>query len=259
MDSEMMRSKKEMQRATELNWLDRFGRTAFFLKNDIRLILRNKRARLAVWMGFAFLFYGLIFMSDIYSGSVILVFVGIFVSGGFLFSFGQYVPSWDSGYYPLMMTQNVAYKEYLMSKWWLIVVGTLVSLPLASFYLFFGWDTYLAILVGGVYNIGVNAHMVLLSGAYTRTPIDLNSMQRAFGDKKSFNVKTLLLSFPKIIVPMFIFYVGVLLHSKILGFILIAVVGVLGFALITVVFRWIERIYKKEKYLTLNAYKQKNT
>lgn len=259
LDSAIMRPKKEEQRATELKWLDRFGRTAFFLKNDIRLIVRNKRARASVWMGFAFLFYGLIFMSDIYSGSVMQVFVGIFVSGGFLFGFGQYVPSWDSSYYSLMMTQNVAYKEYLMSKWWLIVVGTLISLPLSSFYLFFGWDTYLAILVGGVYNIGVNAHMVLLSGAYTRTPIDLNSMQRAFGDKKSFNAKTLLLSFPKIVLPMFVFYVGVLLHSKLLGFGLIAALGVLGFALRNIVFRWIERIYQKEKYLTLDAYKQKNS
>jgi hypothetical protein len=247
-----------VQRATELKWLDGFGRTSFFLKNDIRLIVRNKRARMAVWMGFAFLFYGLIFMSDLYSGAVWQVFVGIFVSGGFLLSFGQFVPSWDSSYYPLMMTQNVAYKEYLMSKWWLVVVGTLISLPLASFYLFFSWETYLAILAGGMYNIGINAHMVLLSGAYTRTPIDLNSMQRAFGDKKSFNVKSLLLSIPKIFVPMFLFYVGVLIHSKMLGFVLIALVGILGFALRNLVFGWIERIYQQEKYLTINAYKQKN-
>jgi hypothetical protein len=157
-----------------------------------------------------------------------------------------------------MMTQNVAYKEYLMSKWWLVVVGTLISLPLASFYLFFSWETYLAILAGGMYNIGINAHMVLLSGAYTRTPIDLNSMQRAFGDKKSFNVKSLLLSIPKIFVPMFLFYVGVLIHSKMLGFVLIALVGILGFALRNLVFGWIERIYQQEKYLTINAYKQKN-
>ena len=64
-----MRPKNEVQRATELKWLDGFGRISFFLKNDIRLIVRNKRARMAVWMGFAFLFYGLIFMMDIYDYS----------------------------------------------------------------------------------------------------------------------------------------------------------------------------------------------
>ena len=31
---DQMRPKKEVQRATELKWLDGFGRTSFFLKND---------------------------------------------------------------------------------------------------------------------------------------------------------------------------------------------------------------------------------
>jgi hypothetical protein len=38
--------------------------------------------------------------------------------------------------------------------------------------------------VGG-YNIGVNSQLVLLGGAYTKTPIDLGSGKGAFGDKKS--------------------------------------------------------------------------
>jgi hypothetical protein len=258
LDSEAMRPKKETHRAADLSWLDRFGRMAIFLQNDIRLILRNKGARASVWMGFAFLFYGLIFMNDIYSSPVWMVFIGIFVSGGFLFGFGQYVPSWDSSYYPLMMTQNIAYKEYLASKWWLIVVGTLVGMVLSSFYIYFGWETYLAILAGGVYNIGINAYLVLLSGAYTRTPIDLTSAKKAFGDKKSFNIKSVLLGIPKFALPMFVFYVGVLIHSKSMGIAMVALVGVLGFAFRNLVFGWIEKIYQHEKHQTLQAYKQKN-
>jgi hypothetical protein len=42
-------------------------------------------------------------------------------------------------------------------------------------YLYFGWQTYLTIVVGGIYNIGVNSQLVLLGGAYTKTPIDLSS------------------------------------------------------------------------------------
>ena len=259
LDEGTLHPKTETHRTAELSWLDRFGRTALFLRNDIQLIIRNKRARMAVWMGVGVLFYGLIFMSDIYSGSTMMLFVGIFVSGGFLFSFGQYVPSWDSSYYPLMMSQNIPYKEYLKSKWWLVVVGTLISIPLASFYIFFSWESYLAIIAGGIYNIGVNAHLVLLSGAYTRVPIDLASNKKAFGDKRSFNLKVLLLSIPKFAVPMFLFYVGVLIQSKSLGLILVALVGLLGFAFRNLVFGWIEKIYQEEKHETLAAYKQKNT
>ena len=106
MDSDQMRPKKEVQRVTELKWLDGFGRTSFFLKNDIRLIVRNKRARMAVWMGVAFLFYGLIFMMDIYDSPGIKVFVGIFVTGGFLFSFGHHRVFW--------FPQRVTYTRFII-------------------------------------------------------------------------------------------------------------------------------------------------
>jgi hypothetical protein len=48
--------------------------------------------------------------------------------------------------------------------------------------IYFGWQTYLTIVVGGIYN-GVNSQLVLLGGAYTKTPIDLSSGKGAFGDK----------------------------------------------------------------------------
>ena len=64
-------------------------------------------------MSVLFLFYGLLFMTgaiDAYEGPFWKVFAAIFVSGGFLFTFGQFVPSWDSAYYPLMMSQNIQYR-----------------------------------------------------------------------------------------------------------------------------------------------------
>ena len=98
-----------------------------------------------------FIVTGLFFFTgsvEMYETPVMWVFAGIFVSGGFLFTFGQYVPSWDSSYYPLMMSQNIQYREYLNSKWYLIIIATLVSTLLSVFYLYFGWHAYLAILVG---------------------------------------------------------------------------------------------------------------
>ena len=47
---------------------------------------------------FFFVFYGLFFFTqDIYKDSLIVVFAGIFVTGGFLLNFGQFVPSWEIG------------------------------------------------------------------------------------------------------------------------------------------------------------------
>lgn len=253
-------SKHEIAKTENLTWLNQFGTIGTFLKNDIKLIKRNKRSRTTVFMSFLFLFYGLIFFSNnSHQPEVMRIFAGIFVSGGFLFTFGQFVPSWDSSYYQLMMTQNISYKGYLSSKWWLVVIATFVSTLLASFYLlYYGWQVYLFIIVGAIYNIGVNSHLVLLGGAYTKTPVDLGMSKGAFGEKKAFNAQTMLLSLPKLLLPVLLYWAGSALMNPNLGLVFVAIAGVLGFAFRDKVFSKIEKIYKTEKYATIAAYKQKS-
>jgi hypothetical protein len=253
-------SKLDIAKTEELTWLNQFGTVGTFLKNDIKLIKRNKRSKTTVGLSVMFLFYGLLFFTngiEAYNNPIMHIFAGIFVSGGFLITFGQFVPSWDSAYYQLMMTQNIPYKGYLSSKWWLMVIATIVSTTIASFYLYFGFQVYLTIVVGAIYNIGVNSHLVLLGGAYTKTPIDLSSGKGAFGDKKAFNMKTMLISIPQLVLPVLLFWVGSTLASANVGLLLVASVGILGFALKDKAFSLIEKIYKSEKYATIAAYKQK--
>ena len=255
---EGLATKSAVAKTENFNWLNRFGTLGTFLKNDIKMIKRNKRSRTTVLMSFLFLFYGFIFFNNPTQPAVMGIFAGIFVSGGFLFTFGQFVPSWDSAYYQLMMSQNIQYKEYLSSKWWLVVIATAISTFLASFYLFFGWHTYLLVLVGAIYNIGVNSHLVLLGGAFVKTPIDLSTATKAFGDKQAFNMKTMLLTIPKLLLPILLYGLGKSFFNDTTGLLFVAVAGVLGFAFRGKVFNWIEKIYKTEKYETIAAYKQKN-
>lgn len=251
-------SKKEDIAKTEnLTWLNQFGTLGTFLKNDIKLIRRNKRSKTTLIMSFFFLFYGLIFFGNTHQPAIMHIFAGIFVSGGFLFVFGQFVPSWDSSYYQLMMTQNIPYRGYITSKWWLVVIATAASTILASFYLFYGWEIYLTIVVGAIYNIGVNSHLVLLGGAFTKTPIDLSSSSGAFGDKKAFNINAMLLTLPKLLLPLLLYWIGLHFGDKTLGLLLVSGAGVLGFIFRNKVFSIIEKRYKVEKYSTIQAYKQK--
>ena len=139
-----------------------------------------------------------------------------------------------------------------------MVIATFISSILASFYLYFGWQIYLTIVVAAIYNMGVNSHLVLLGGAYTKTPIDLSTGKGAFGDKKAFNVKTLLISLPQMLVPIGLYALGSYLNSANLGLLLVAITGIIGFAFRNKVFTQIEKVYKIEKYATLESYKSKN-
>lgn len=254
-------NKHDIAKTEDLTWLNQFGTIGTFLKNDIKLIKRNKRSKTTVGLSIMFLFYGFLFFTngiEAYNNPVMHIFAGIFVSGGFLITFGQFVPSWDSAYYQLMMTQNIPYKGYLSSKWWLMVIATVVTTTIASFYLYFGWQVYLTIVVGAIYNIGVNSHLVLLGGAYTKTPIDLSSGKGAFGDKKAFNIKTMLISIPQLALPVLLYWLGSKYANPNVGLALVAGVGVIGFAFKEKAFSVIEKIYKSEKYATIAAYKQKS-
>lgn len=258
---EGLATKSDIAKTQNFSFLDQFGTLGTFLKNDIKLLLRNKRSKTTLIMSFLFIFYGLLFFTnsiEAYKSPMFQIFAGIFVSGGFLFTFGQFVPSWDSAYYQLMMSQNIQYREYISSKWWLMVIGTLISTILASFYLLFGVHTYLLIVVGAIFNIGVNSHLVMLGGAFVKTPIDLSTGKGAFGDKQAFNLKTMLIAIPKMLVPMALYAIGNYFFSANIGLVFVAVAGILGFAFRNYVFNQIEKIYKREKYATIAAYKQKN-
>lgn len=248
------------QEAKDINmkWLDSFGLVGTFIQLDIKMLLRNKRSKTTLLMSLLFVFYGLfIFVNPAFSSEYMTMFGAIMVSGGFLFSYGNYIPSWDSSYYPLMMTQKITYFNYLKAKWWLIVCGTVLSTLIATFYLYFGIEVYLMIVASALFNIGFNSQLVLLSGAYVKTPIDLSSNKNVMGDKSAFNIKSILLALPKMFLPIILFALGQLLHGLYLGCAFVALAGILGFGLRNIIFRKIEKLYKIEKYSTLQAYKQK--
>ena len=211
-------------------------------------------------MSFLFLFYGLIFYTqDIYREMpAFLAFASMFVTGGFLMSFGQLVPSWDSEYYKLLMSQNIPYKQYLESKWYLMVVATGVSFVLSIPYLYFGWKIFAMIAAGAVFNIGLNSFITLLGGALNRVPIELNVKAKAFSNTNGFNPTQMLIALPKLFLPMILFYVPYKLINYEAGLIAVALSGVLGIVFKDYIFRKIEDIYQKGKYKTIAAFAEKN-
>lgn len=251
--------KKSVGKTENIVFLNKYGTLGTFINNDIRLIKRSKAARSALIGGLLFLFYGMLFYNKGYNASFMQVFLGIFVTGGFNFMFGQRVPAWDSSYYPLMMTQNVPYKNFLKAKWALLVIAIAISMILAVGYAFISWEFYFTIFAAGLYNLGVNSYLTLLAGAYNKKPMDLNSASKGFtSGQNNFNFKIVLLMIPQILLPMAVFggikyFFGITPAVISLGFL-----GLIGFLLRDKIFDRIVKIYRTEKYSTLVAFKIEN-
>src|SRR5699024_2270403 len=137
------------------------------------------------------------------------------------------------------------------------------------------------------YNLGVNTQLALLTGAYIRTPIDLSQNKNIFGDKKAFNIQTMLISLPMFLLPILIFIITSIISSTkhgfiavsidvVFGFILsiliintnyiisstkhgiiaVGIAGVVDFTIKNMYFDRITKLYKKHKYVTLQSYKK---
>ncbi len=253
-----LEAKKTVGKTENIAFLNKYGAIGTFINNDIKMLRRNKVTKGILFGSFMFLFYGLLmFSSSLYKTPAIMMFMGLFVTGGFQFLFGQRVPAFDSSYYPLMMTLNVPYKDYLKAKWWLMNIVTAVSVIVALFYIYFGWEVYITFFAAGLYNMGVNSQFTLWSGAFNKSQIDLNSKEKRLGQKNSFNMVSMLLLIPKMLLPMAVFAVTKYFFGMAAGVISIAVLGFAGFLFREKIFGIIVKHYKKEKYSTLDAFKNK--
>jgi len=242
----------------DLSWANKFGTTAPFIKNDIRLIWRNKRTKTVFFMSFAFVLYGLIFFTNPTFEEkmpAFLIFASLFITGGFALNYGQFIPAWDSAHYKMIMSQNIRYREFLESKWVLMVTLTGILYVLSIPYLYFGIDIFLMITVGAIFNIGFNTLFLLFAGSFNRKRIDLN--KSGFGNTQGTSATQFIIIIPLLGLPMLLFWAFSNLINFNAGLAAIAVVGILGLVFKNYVMNIIEKKYIKDKYEAIKAFDQK--
>ena len=251
---EAVSQKVEEASAIDLSFVNRLGDVAPFIKNDIRLIWRNKRTKTVFLMSFLFLLYGLIFFTqETYRDMpALLMFASLFITGGFTLNYGQFIPAWDSAHYKMLMSQSFKYRKFLESKWILMVVMTSILYLLSFPYLYFGSKIFLMITAGAVFNIGFNSLFLLYAGSFNRKKIDLN--KSGFGNTQGTSATQILIIIPLMLLPMLLFWVFNKFVGYNSGFIVVASVGIISLLLKKYAMNFIEKKYIKDKYVMINAF-----
>jgi hypothetical protein len=246
--------KVEEAKSADLSFANRLGDVAPFIKNDMRLIWRNKRTKTVFLMSFLFLFYGLIFFTqETYRNMpAMLMFASLFVTGGFTFNYGQFIPAWDSAHYKMLMSQGFKYRKFLESKWILMVVMTAILYFLSIPYLYFGVDIFLMITCGAIFNIGFNSLFLLFAGSFNRKRIDLN--KSGFGNTQGTSATQFIVIIPLMLFPMLIFWLLNKFVGGSSGYIAVASIGVVCLLLKNYAMNFIEKKYIKDKYAMINAF-----
>jgi hypothetical protein len=241
-------------KSADLSFANRLGDVAPFIKNDMRLIWRNKRTKTVFLMSFLFLFYGLIFFTQetYQKRPAMLMFASLFVTGGFTFNYGQFIPAWDSAHYKMLMSQGFRYRKFLESKWILMVVMTSILYFLSIPYLYFGLDIFLMITCGAIFNIGFNSLFLLFAGSFNRKRIDLN--RSGFGNTQGTSATQFIVIIPLMLFPMLVFWLLNKFVGGNSGYIAVAAIGVLCLLLKNYAMNFIEKKYIKDKYVMINAF-----
>ncbi|RNC88198.1 MAG: hypothetical protein ED556_03160 [Winogradskyella sp.] len=249
-----LKTKVKDVNASDLSWTKRFGDIAPFMQLDLRLIWRNKRTKSTAFLMVIGLLYGLFFYPQpMYREMEFMwAFIGIFSTGFFLINFGQFIPAWDSGYYKMLMSQNIKYEQYLRSKFILMVMSVVVMFVLGIPYVYFGWKILIAHFAAAIYNIGVNSHVIMWGGSFNRKKIDLDK-KAAFNYQGTGAVQWLI-GIPLMLVPMILF--GIL--NWLLGFeVAIATLitlGIIGIVLHKKLMKFITEKYLNSKYKMIAAF-----
>ena len=242
---------------TDMAWTQRFGKVAPFMQLDMKLIWRNKRPKTVLYMSLFFALYGLLFYTqDTYNESAMWAFVGLFMTGIFMMNFGQFIPAWDSTYYPMMMTQNIPMKLYLHSKSTLmnfsILIMTIATLP----YGFFDSKILILNMACAIYNFGINVPLLLFAGSFNKKRIDLDKGQ--FSNYQGTGITQWLIILPLIGVPVIIWMLLKYFGNFYIASAVLAFLGLIGFLLRNYFMNGILKGYKTRKYAAINGFKEQN-
>ncbi|NLP57220.1 DUF5687 family protein [Lutibacter sp. B1] len=251
-----LKKKTQVATTTDMAWTRKFGDIAPFLQLDLKLLWRNKRPRSSIFMIIIGLLYGLFFYPNpTYKDMVpMFVFVGVFITGIFMINFGQFIPAWDSGYYKLLMSQNIKYKEYLKSKYSLMIISAVALFVLSIPYVYFGWKILLIHFAAMVYNIGVNSYVLLYGGSFNRKQIDLT--QKAAFNYQGTGAVQWLIGFPLLLAPILIFYLPYKFISFEAGIATLIILGTIGIIFHQKLMKFISQQYLASKYKMISAFEQ---
>jgi len=244
--------------ASDLSFTEKLGDLAPFIKNDLRLMWRNKRTKSSIWMLAVGLLYGLFFYTNpmYLKLEFMYVLVGIFSTGTFLINFGQFIPAWDSSYYKMLMSQNFKYERYLKSKFTIMAISVVALFVLGIPYVYFGWKILLVHFAAMIYNVGVNTHVILYGGTFNRKKINLDE-KAAFNFQGTGAVQWLI-GLPLMILPMAIFGLINWLVSFEIATLTLAILGFIGIALHKKLMAAITKKYITNKYIMVHAFNQEN-
>ncbi|MBN2614886.1 MAG: hypothetical protein JXR71_04270 [Bacteroidales bacterium] len=253
----LVKKKKRAEKlSSSLSGLERRGKTGALILNEIRLLLRNKRSKQMLMISLPLsLLYGLFFypQPQYMNHTGLLVFVATFISGGFLIIYGQYILAWESTQFDFVMASNIQSEEYFKAKYYLMTIPTTVLFILTIPYVYFGMNILELNFVFLIYNLGVNAPLLLFSASFNRKRLELDQGQMM--NYQGVGINNFLIIIPLMGGPALLFAILNAVAGTNIALLIITGLGILGLILHQQLIKWAAAFFRNRRYKIADGYR----
>jgi hypothetical protein len=241
--------------STEIPLLSSFGKIGDLMANEIKLILRNKRSRSALVMCSIMLLYGLIFYTNKVYGDGWKVFCGMFMTGIFIISYGQFLYGWQAAHFDGILVSKVNFRDFLKAKFLLFTSISTIAFVLTTPYAYFGWHVVFVHFMMYLWNIGISVTIVLFFANRNYKRIDLS--KGASFNWEGVGATQLLLGFPLIVTPFVIYGPLAWFGHPDIGLLIIGAIGLIFVLTRTYWIKILETDFHQKKYTIAEGFRAK--
>lgn len=210
--------------------LSRFGLIGRLTELEFKFIWRNKRPKSVLLITLLFLAYGLlIFPQEEYAGNYLMyIMFSVIITGMFMMNYGQYLLGWEGSHFDHVLSRNVSFSDYYLSKFLLFAIVSTAAMLLSVPYAYFGLEILLVLFCVFLFNMGVNVHIVMFFGSINPKKIDLS--QGTVFNWQGVGASQFLMVIPVLIMPIGIYGLGMLIWNEQIAVILLGAIGLIGLA-----------------------------
>ena len=245
---EISTKKNKAKVSGDFTFLKRFGRIGELIGLELKLILRHKRPRNSLVMSGLLLFYGLFFYTQdgFQELNGMFLFAGVFVTGSFFINHGQFLLSWESGYFDFIMTRRSNIRQYFEAKYYLFVAACTIAFVASLGYAYFGVEIILFNLAAYLFNIGIGIPFVMRIAMYSPKKIALN--KGAAFNYEGVGAAQFLIALPVLGLP-YVFYgpLAAFGYGN-YGLLLVALIGLVGFLLRNKTIEYLTSSFTKNRH-----------
>ena len=250
--------RKKQVVAQNLGFMSRFGKIGELIGSELKLILRHKRTKVTFYLTPLFLLYGFIFYPNpMYQDSVMwLIFVGIFVTGFFALSYGNFLVAWEGRFFDGILTRKNSFFDYFQAKYYILTSFCIVSYVLTIPYAFFGVKIFWIQTACFLFNIGVSNYITLWFAQYSRKKVDL-SVGSAM-NWQGVGASQFIVMIPILLLPLLIGAIFNWVGLNYWGVGVLALLGIIGILCNKWIINSICRGFAKSKYAMAEGFRGNN-